>query len=274
MTNTLPTTSTELTAAAAARLADASRTGVPCAPVRDLIGSDDLDLAYRVQEINVEQRIADGATLVGRKIGATSQAVRDQLGVDQPDFGFLFDDMVLADGGVLPAGTLIQPKAEAEIAFVLGADLDAAELDLAAVRAAVSHAVVALEICDSRIENWNITFGDTVADNASAGAYVLGAQQVTLEEFEPRETTMTMEINGETVSAGTGDACLGDPLEAVLWLARASYEFGQPLRAGQVVLSGALGPMRPVAPGDTVRATVSSLGTVEFTLAPIPEAQA
>lgn len=253
-------------AEAASRIARAIRTGTPCPPVRDLIGRDDVAAAYAVQEVGVAERVAAGGRVVGRKIGLTSPAVQEQLGVDQPDFGFLFADMAHRAGGVVSREAVLQPRAEAEIAFVLKSDLDSDSLDLDDVRAAIDHAVAAIEICGSRIAGWDISFGDTVADNASAGAYVLGENRLTLDEFEPKDTTMTMEINGETVSTGAGSACLGDPLEAVLWLARTSRELGQPLRAGQVVLSGALGPMRDIAPGDVVRATVSSLGSVEFTL--------
>lgn len=257
---------TSATSLAASRLGEASRTSTPCPPVRDLIGRDDVATAYEVQEFGTRARIGAGARVVGRKIGLTSPAVQAQLGVDQPDFGFLFDDMAYADGDVVKADAVMQPRAEAEIAFVLKSDLAAGDLDLAQVREAVDHAVAALEICGSRIENWDISFGDTVADNASAGAYVLGSKRLTLAEFEPRDAVMSMEVNGETVSTGTGAACLGDPLEAVAWLARTSRDLGQPLRAGQVILSGALGPMYAIAPGDVVRADVAPLGTVEFTL--------
>lgn len=248
---------------AADRLWNAATSTVPCAPVRDLIESTDLDAAYRVQTLIADRRRAAGARVVGRKIGLTSPAVQQQLGVDQPDFGVLFDDMAYADGDQVPFAAVMQPKAEAEIAFVLGADLADGDLDLDQVRAAVDYAVAALEICGSRIAEWSITFGDTVADNASAGAYVLGTERVTLDEVEPRNTEMSMMINGEVVSTGNGAACLGDPLVALQWLARQARDLGEPLRAGQVILSGALGPMAPVAPGDVVAAHVSGLGTVQ-----------
>lgn len=249
-------------AAAAARLAGASASGVPCAPVRDLIGRDDLAAAYAVQAALTERRLAGGARITGRKIGLTSEAVQRQLGVDQPDFGVLFDDMAYEDGGAVPAGRILQPRVEAEIAFVLRADLAEGPLDLAQVRDAIDHGVAALEICGSRIDGWDISLGDTVADNASAGAYVLGTRRRTLDETEPVDVVMSMSVNGAEVSTGTGAACLGDPVEAVAWLARTARDLGDPLRAGQVVLSGALGPMRPVSPGDTVTATLSGFGAV------------
>ncbi len=249
-------------AAAVERLAAAFASGVPCAPVRDLIGPDDLAAAYAVQAALTARRVAAGARIVGRKIGLTSEAVQRQLGVDQPDLGVLFDDMAYADGDAIPVGRVLQPRVEAEVAFVLRSDLAEGPLDAPQVRDAVEHAVAALEICGSRIAGWDIAFGDTVADNASSGAYVLGTERRTLDEFEPVDVVMSMSIGGEEVSTGTGAACLGDPVEALVWLARTARDLGEPLRAGQVVLSGALGPMRPVAAGDAVTATLSGLGTV------------
>ncbi|MEV7431766.1 MULTISPECIES: 2-keto-4-pentenoate hydratase [unclassified Nocardioides] len=247
---------------AADRLLEAARTVEPCAPVRDLIGSEDLAAAYAVQSRLVAARRAEGAVVVGRKIGATSVAVQQQLGVDQPDFGWLFDDMDLTGAAEVPMARLLQPKAEAEVAFVLGADLDEGPLDHAQLRAAVDHAVAAIEVVDSRIAGWDISFGDTVADNASSGLYVLGTERRTLDEVEPVEVTMRMTIDGEEVSTGNGAACLGDPINALAWLARAARAYGEPLRAGQVVLSGALGPMREVHPGATVVAEIGGLGSV------------
>ncbi|WP_309141737.1 2-keto-4-pentenoate hydratase [Streptomyces griseicoloratus] len=260
--NRLATASASDIAAAAERIAEAVASGVPCAPVRDLIGRDDLAAAYAVQGTLTERRLASGASVVGRKIGLTSGAVQRQLGVDQPDFGVLFDDMAYADGDTIPFGQVLQPRAEAEIAFVLGADLSDGPLSREQIRDAIAYAVAALEICGSRIAGWDIGFGDTVADNASAGAYVLGTERLKLDAFDPVAVAMSMAVNGEEVSTGSGAACLGDPVEAVVWLARTARELGEPLRAGQVVLSGALGPMRPVAAGDTVTATLSGLGAV------------
>ncbi|MEX0427290.1 2-keto-4-pentenoate hydratase [Nocardioides sp. DS6] len=252
--------------AAAERLLEAAATGVPCPPVRDLIGRDDLPAAYAVQERLTAARLAAGATVVGRKIGLTSEAVQQQLGVDQPDFGVLFDDMAYAGGDTIPANAVLQPRAEAEIAFVLAEDLADGDLDDDQVRGAIDYAVAAIEVCGSRIAGWDISFGDTVADNASSGVYVLGPTHKRLDEFEPKDVVMSMTIDGEEVSTGTGAACLGDPVNAVVWLARQARELGEPLRKGQVILSGALGPMRPIAPGNTVRSTVSDLGSVTFTV--------
>ncbi|MGW4339803.1 2-keto-4-pentenoate hydratase [Rhodococcus koreensis] len=260
-TNSIAASESDI-AAAADRLASAAATGVPCAPVRDLIGADDLAASYAVQQRVNDLRQQAGAAVVGRKIGLTSMAVQQQLGVDQPDLGVLFDDMAFGDGEDIPMSRLLQPKVEGEVGFVLGADLVDGPLDAAQVRGAIEYAVAALEICDSRIASWDIHFGDTVADNASSGVYVLGTQRRTLDEIEPVQVVMSMEVDGHEVSSGTGAACLGDPIEAVVWLARTARDLGQPLRAGQVILSGALGPMAPITAGNTVTVTVSGLGTV------------
>jgi len=264
-------TTQDAVAAAADRLVQAQLTRVPCAPVRDLIGTDDLPAAYAVQQGLVQRRLVDGVTVVGRKIGATSEAVQRQLGVDQPDFGYLLSDMDVshgAGGEPISMRTLVQPRVEAEVAFVLGADVapgdeDAITLDL--VRSAVDVALPALEIVDSRIADWDITFTDTVADNASSGLFVVGRDGRRLDELEPREVSMSLTINGEERSTGTGAACLGDPLEALRWLAVQAWRFGDPLRAGHLILSGALGPFVPFAPGDRVAASISGFAPLVVT---------
>jgi 2-keto-4-pentenoate hydratase len=232
--------------------------------VRDLIGADDVDTAYAVQRRIGRMRTDNGARVVGRKVGLTSAAVRRQLGVDQPDFGVLFDDMDVSAMVEVPAAWLLQPRIEAEVAFVLGTDLDG-EPSPPRVRAAVAYAVAALEIVDSRITGWDITIADTIADNASSGLFVLGPDRVGLDAFVPREVAMELTVDGVVASTGCGEACLGDPLAALAWLAATAARYGDPLRAGEVVLSGALGPMVPVIPGIRVAATVSGLGRVETT---------
>jgi 2-keto-4-pentenoate hydratase len=246
---------------AADRLENAAADGIACAPVRDLIGSDDIMAAYRVQSELIARRVQRGAVRAGRKIGLTSAVVQRQLGVGQPDFGVLFDDMAVPDGGVVPAKLLLQPRVEGEVAFRLAADLDG-RLDPATVRAAVASAHAAVEIVDSRIAGWDIRLADTVADNASSGLFVVSELAVPLEVVEPAEVKMTLELNGQVASSGDGSACLGDPLIALAWLARTAAEFGDPLRAGEIVLSGALGPMVDVHPGDQVRVEISGLGAV------------
>lgn len=262
---TTATVTSEAIGQAADRLLGAARTRIPCVPVRDLIGPGDAGVAYAVQRRLTEVRLASGARVVGRKIGLTSPAVQQQLGVDQPDFGVLFDDMDLTTpsgtAGV-PMSRLLQPKVEAEIAFVLGADLDDGPLDLAQIRAAVDVAVPALEIVDSRVAGWDISFADTVADNASSGLFVLGSERASLQAFRPVEAAMEMTLDGEVASTGTGAACLGNPLAALMWLAVTARALGHPLRAGQLVLSGALGPMVPVTTGSVVEAHITGLGSV------------
>lgn len=264
-------TSPDAISAAVERLATAQATRVPCAAVRDLIGTDDLPAAYAVQQGLVRARLAGGVRVVGRKIGATSEAVQQQLGVDQPDFGYLLSDMDVShgvDGTPISMATLVQPRVEAEVAFVLARDIDVPEdqITLDLVRDAVDVALPALEIVDSRIGDWDIEFTDTVADNASSGLFIVGRDGKPLDELEPRDVVMSLTINGEERSAGTGAACLGDPLEALRWLAVQAARFGDPLRAGHLILSGALGPFVPFAPGDRVTASISGFAplTVQF----------
>jgi 2-keto-4-pentenoate hydratase len=238
--------------------------------VRDLIGTDDLEAAYAVQQGLVRARLGGGVTVAGRKIGATSEAVQQQLGVDQPDFGYLLSDMDVSTSAVeggdpVSMRTLLQPRVEAEVAFVLSRDLTGDDLSPASVRDAVDVAIPALEIVDSRIAGWDIGFTDTVADNASSGLFVVGTDGRPLSEVEPVDVVMALTVNGEVRSSGTGAACLGDPLEALRWLAVQAQRFGDPLRAGQVVLSGALGPFVPFAAGDEVRAEISGFAPLTVT---------
>lgn len=265
--NISPAPGSDVVEAAAARLIRAAANRQPCPPVRDLIGNADVGAAYAVQARLTADHLAGGATIVGRKIGLTSPAVQAQLGVDRPDFGVLFADMQCSEERVVAMDRLLQPKIEAEVAFVLDRDLEDGPLDIESVRRAVAYATPALEIVDSRIAGWDITYGDTVADNASSGLFVIGSARRDLNEFQPVDVTMSMRINGREVSTGTGSACLGDPLEALRWLARTAREFGDPLRAGQIILSGALGPMAPVVAGDHVIAEISGLGVVQVRFA-------
>ncbi|MFG2304714.1 2-keto-4-pentenoate hydratase [Actinacidiphila glaucinigra] len=254
-------------------LADAAASGKPCPPIRRLISAGDVSTAYAVQRLNNERRLAEGHRLVGHKIGLTSQAVQRQLGVDQPDFGALLSDMGVAQDDQVPFGRLLQPKVEAEVALVLNADLPNAECTIDDVIAATEYAVSALEIVDSRIADWDITFVDTVADNASSGLYVLGEQRVRLDEVDLAAVCMSMSKNGEVASEGTGAACLGSPLNATLWLARTLAELGDPLKAGDVVLTGALGPMVVAAAGDVFAVSISQLGDVSVRFAPEPASE-
>lgn len=242
-------------------LARAATDRVACEPVSDIIGPHDIDAAYEVQQALIMGRVRAGSRIVGRKIGLTSPAVQAQIGVDRPDFGVLLDDMAFTDGDEIPIDRLLQPKAEAEVAFVMSADIEDVASP-AGVRAAVDCAYAALEIVDSRIADWRIGITDTVADNASSGVFILGTTPLSLDRFEPVDATMRLLRGDEEVSRGDGTACLGDPLNALEWLASTAIDYGSPLRAGDIVLSGALGPMVPVRPGDVFTATIDPLGTV------------
>ncbi|MFG1481168.1 fumarylacetoacetate hydrolase family protein [Xanthobacter sp. V4C-4] len=257
-----------LIATIAERLRQASESRQPCDPIAPLLPAGDLEAAYQVQEVGTLRALADGRALVGRKIGLTSTAVQKQLGVDQPDYGMLFDDMAIPDGWEIAADRLIQPKVEAEVAFVLGRDLSGERLTLADVIAAVDYAVPAIEVVDSRIAGWKIGILDTIADNASSGLYVLGNTPRRLEGLDLRLAGMAMECHGDLVSTGVGAACLGHPLNAVWWLARTMARAGRPLKAGDTVLSGALGPMVPVKAGGCYEAYVAGLGSVRARFAP------
>lgn len=238
------------------RIADSTRT--PTEPVRDLIGS--LDEAYAVQALLLDERVSADNPLVGRKVGLTSAVVQKQLGVDQPDFGNLLADMEVGSDSIIDMERLIRPKVEAEIAFILGRDVD--DVDRASVLAAIDWVAPALEIVDSRIRDWQISLFDTVADNASSGLFLLGSERVALDDVNLLDARMSMTADGEPVSSGRGSDCLGDPLNALVWVARVAADQGRPLRAGEVVLSGALGPMVALTEGSVIAVTISGVGTV------------
>jgi 2-keto-4-pentenoate hydratase len=253
---------------AAGRLRDAYR-GAPVAPLRDLIPPQDIDAAYAVQSINTAFWVAAGRKIIGRKIGLTAASVQRQLGVDQPDFGVLFDYMLVPDRGLLAANRVLQAKVEGEVAFVLARDLDnprASPLDL---MAAIAYALPAVEIVDSRIADWKITIADTVADNASSGYFVLGSEPRSLAGLDLMNCGMVLTIDGAIMSVGAGAACLGHPLNAAAWLARALAIRGERLRAGDVVMSGALGPMVALSSGVQIRVTIGGLGSVDFSVGSI-----
>lgn len=266
---TMSTTQTSDPAAirsAAAVLQHAQDTCTPCPPVRDLLPDGTTATGYAVQDVLTLAKINAGKRIVGRKVGLTSSAVQAQLGVDQPDFGVLFDDMACAQDQPVDSSLLLQPRIEAEIAFVLAEDLDHDDIDNISSRAAIAAVVPALEIVDSRIAGWDISFVDTVADNASSGLYVLGDNPTALGDRDLREVEMRMvDGAGTTVSTGTGAACLGDPINALTWLARTARDHGRPLRAGDLILSGAIGPMVPAAPGDSFTAHLRGIGSVRAT---------
>lgn len=247
---------------AADALRAAAESGQFIAPLSEQYPDFVLEDAYAIQQINTEHRFAQGRRRVGCKIGLTSPAVQKQLGVDQPDFGILFDDMGFDEGLPIPLSKLQQPKIEAEVAFVLGRDLDMESPGLVDVMRAIEFALPALEVVGSRIRDWKIRLVDTVADNASSSGYVLGSSPRTLAQLDLRECTMALRRNGEVASSGNGSACMGNPLNAVVWLARTMARMGAPLKAGELVMSGALGPMLEVRPGDAFAAEIQGLGTV------------
>ncbi len=244
---------------------EAHRSGTPCAPVRDLIGLS-VEAGYAVQELNTRRWVEGGRRLVGRKIGLTSLAVQQQLGVDQPDFGVLFADMEFADGAEIPLSMTQQAKAEGEIAFVMSRDLTHEDVTVSELIRAVDYIVPAIEIVGSRIANWDIRISDTIADNASAGLYVLGGPVRSLRNVDLADARMILKCQGQARSYGAGVACLGNPLNAALWLARTCARNGSPLRAGDVVLTGALGPMVTLAAGDHFEAEISGVGTVRASI--------
>ncbi|HEX4197389.1 MAG TPA: fumarylacetoacetate hydrolase family protein [Caulobacteraceae bacterium] len=263
LAKTLAEPQTPAHADTARRLREAYCTGA-LAPLRDVLEPTDVDGAYAVQSINTRFWLDGGRRIVGRKIGLTAEAVQRQLGVDRPDYGVLFDDMQIPDGGVLDAAKVIQPKAEAEVAIVLGRDLNLGEASPDDVLAAADHAVAAIEIVDSRIEDWKITFADTVADNGSSAYFVLGAERKALKGLDLRTCGMVLEANGRVASLGAGAACMGHPLIAAAWLARTLARIGEGLKAGDIVLTGALGPMVTLSHGDQIKAIVGGLGEASF----------
>lgn len=247
---------------AAAALREARQKRTTIRRISETYGIDGVDAAYAVAEVNTRVALHAGRHIVGKKIGLTSKAVQQQLGVDQPDFGVLFDDMEFLTGAELPSGRLIQPKAESEVALVFGRDLDDDVISWGRFLQGIEYALPAIEVVDSVIADWKITLVDTVADNASCGLYVLGDTPRRLSDVNLAECKMQCSVDGEVVSEGAGAACLGNPLYAAWWLAKTLSQRGQPLRAGDVVLSGALGPMVPVTQGAGINVQIDGLGPV------------
>lgn len=231
------------------------------APLREREPDITIEDAYRIQERFVARRVAAGEAIVGKKIGATSKPVQDFLGVYQPDFGMLTSGMVYQEGDTIDLGTLIQPKAEAELAFVLKEDLKGPGVTAMDVIRATDYVLPCFEIVDSRVTAWNIKIQDTVADNASCGVYVLGKAKGDPRKLDITLAGMVLEKNGEVFSTGVGAAVQGSPANAVAWLANTLGELGIPFKAGEVILSGSQSALVPVVDGDELVCTVGGLGS-------------
>ncbi|MBK0166802.1 2-keto-4-pentenoate hydratase [Klebsiella sp. S69] len=247
---------------AADRLRIAEEQGQPCEPIRNLIGDTDIDTAYAVQQHNIAAHIASGRRISGRKIGLTSTAVQQQIKVSEPDFGTLFADMEIGHGGLIPAGKLIAPRIEAEIMLVIGQDLNHECITFTDVLRATEFAAASLEVVDCRYHDWDIRITDTVADNAAAALYVAGSQPTLLKNIDLADSSMTLFRNGKQVSDGHGRWCMGHPVNAAVWLARQLFRRGTPLKSGDVILTGALGPMVTARPGDRFSAHIQNVGSV------------
>lgn len=246
---------------AARILREAEEQKIICDPVRNIIGSEDIAAAYKVQDINTQVKLKAGGRVIGQKIGLTAPTVQKQLGIDQPDFGLLWQDREVSNGGEISVSELMQPKAEAEIGFVLGRDLIQEQLSTVDIINAIDYAVVSIEIVGSRIRNWDIKITDTIADNASASHWVIGHQPTILNKVDVINCSMQIKNNNKIVSEGKGRNCLGSPINAMLWLAKKMQTMERPLQAGDLILSGALGPMVPIKAGDQIEARIEGLGS-------------
>lgn len=253
--------------AAAGELFTALQQAKPIDPLTGRWPSLSIDDAYGIQQRLIRRRVSGGARVVGKKIGVTSQAVMTMLGVDQPDFGVLLSDMVFPRGAEISMASLIQPKAEGEIAFVLKRDLLGPGLTAVDILTATEGVMACFEIVDSRIRDWKIKIQDTVADNASCGAFVLSDRLVPIASANLYSCGMVLERNGQIAGVGAGAASMGSPVNAVVWLANALGRRGVPLLAGEVILSGALSAMVPVQAGDQLRLEIDGIGdcSVRFT---------
>ena len=246
----------------AAHLAEAEKNRLGVAPLTELNPEITIDEAYQVQLHTIEGRVAAGEKIVGKKIGLTSLAMQQMLGVDQPDYGHLLDGMIIDNGGEISTNQVLQPKVEGEIAFVLKKDLKGPNVTVIDVLAATDYVVPALEIVDSRVKDWKIKLEDTVADNASSGLYVLGDKKLPIDGLDLAQMGMVLYKNGKMVNTGVGAAALGHPATCVAWLANKLADYGITLKAGEVILSGALSAAVVGEPGDHFQARFAHLGEV------------
>jgi 2-keto-4-pentenoate hydratase len=248
--------------AIADQLADAYSSRVLVAPLTGRIDGLSVDDAYAIQQLQTDRRVEDGAGIVGFKVGLTSAAMQQQLGIDQPDYGHLFADMQHAADAPIATGDYLAPRAEPEIALVLAKPLRGTGIGVADIIGATAYVLPAIEIIDSRIADWRIGLLDTIADNASSGGFVLGATPTPLAGLDLALTGCVFRRNGRILSTGTGAAVLGSPLYAAAWLANTLTARGVELNAGHVILTGSLTAAVPVGPGDSITATLAQLGSV------------
>ncbi|MDR4946910.1 2-keto-4-pentenoate hydratase [Neobacillus cucumis] len=246
----------------AEQLAEAETTKIGIAPLTSVNPELTVEEAYHIQLENINKKIAQGQRIVGKKIGLTSLAMQNLLGVDEPDYGHLLDNMVVENGGSISIESVLQPKVEAEIAFILKKDLRGPNVTALDVLQATEYVVPALEIVDSRVQDWKIKLQDTVADNGSSSFYVLGGKPTRIEDIDLELVGMVLTKNGELVNTGVGAAALGNPATCVAWLANKLSEFDIPLRAGEVILSGALSAAEAANKGDSFTARFAHIGQV------------
>jgi 2-keto-4-pentenoate hydratase len=255
-------------AEAAQALMSAYESRVPAEPLTEKYAGLSLADAYEIQLIQIARRIEAGRRILGHKVGLTSVAMQRQLGVSQPDFGHLTDEMFFAENTPVPAGVFLQPRIEPEVAFVLRRDLTGPGVTAAEAASAVDFVLAALELIDSRIRDWKITLLDTIADNASSGGVVLGSRPRRLGELDLRLGGCVLRRGDEVTGTGAGGAVLGSPLNSLMWLANTLGQRGVTLHAGQVVLPGSITASVPVSPGDVFTATFTGLGSVTAVFAP------
>lgn len=248
----------------AAELAEAERTRVPIAPLTAAHPGIDVVDAYEIQLINIGRRVADGAVVVGHKVGLSSEAMQTMMGVDEPDYGHLLADMEVFEDVPVPAGRYLFPRVEVEVGFVLADDLPGAGCTEDDVLAATAAFAPAIELIDSRITDWKIGLCDTIADNASSAGFVLGADRVSPKDVDIQRIDAVLTRNGEVVAEGRSDAVLGNPVTAVAWLARKVDSFGVRLKAGDIVLPGSCTRAIDAHPGDEFVADFAGLGSVRL----------
>lgn len=251
----------------AAQLHHAELTRHTVPPLSEQVPGLSVADSYRIQQLNVSRRLRDGGVIVGQKVGLTSVAMQEQLGVDEPDYGVLFADMIVDDGQPIPVSGLIQPRVEAEVAFIMERELRGPGVTEADAFEAVAGALPVIEVIDSRITGWKIGLTDTIADNASCAKVVRGKSMTPVGGLDLRTMGMILTINGEVVSTAAGAAVLGNPVRGLVWLANRLAEFGVALRPGDLVLAGALHASIAVTEGTSVHAEFADIGgvTAEFT---------